>query len=119
MTEIWRWSAQETAKAIAAKAVSAREVTESVLARIDATNPTINALPYVLHDEALAAASAADAWQAAGKPLGVLHGVPVTTKVNVDQKGCATTGGLTALKDLVATEDSPLVVWSKFRLGAV
>ncbi len=80
-----------------------------MLERIAALNPRLNALPYVLADEARAAADAADRAVAAGATLGLLHGVPVTTKVNVDQKGCATTNGLVALKDLVASEDSPPV----------
>jgi len=80
-----------------------------VLDRIAQLNPRLNALPYVLADEARAAADAADRAVAAGATLGPLHGVPVTTKVNVDQKGWPTTNGLVALKDLVATEDSPPV----------
>ena len=41
--------------------------------------------------------------------LGPLHGVPITIKINVDQKGWATTNGLTALKDLIAHSDAPIV----------
>lgn len=41
--------------------------------------------------------------------LGPLHGVPVTTKVNVDQKGHPTDNGVVAYKTLIASEDSPVV----------
>ena len=110
MTEkFWTWNALETAAAIRAKKVSAREVTQSVLQRIHDTNPRTNALPHVLADEALLAAAAADATVARGEALEPLHGVPVTTKVNVDQKGCASTGGLVKLKDLIAQDDAPVV----------
>ena len=106
---LWALSAVEVAAGIRAKKYSSREVTQAVLARIDATNPRINALPYVLAAEALAAADAADRAMASGAALGALHGVPVTTKVNVDQIGCATTNGIAKLADLIATVDSPVV----------
>ena len=106
---LWQQSAQAVAQAIKSKQVSAREVTQSVLDRIAATNPRINALPHVLGDQALAAADAADKAVAHGDELGPLHGVPVTVKVNVDQAGCATTGGLSKLANLVAPVDAPVV----------
>lgn len=40
---------------------------------------------------------------------GPLHGVPITIKVNVDVKGDATTNGVPANRDKVASEDSPVV----------
>ena len=52
---------------------------------------------------------AADDARRRGDVLGPLHGVPVTVKVNVDTKGRATTNGVVAFKDNVATEDSPVV----------
>jgi amidase len=54
----------------------------------------------------------------AATPLGPLHGVPVTVKVNVDQAGRATTNGVVAFKDNIATEDSPVVANLR-RAGAV
>jgi amidase len=42
-------------------------------------------------------------------PIGALHGVPVTTKENVDQEGCATVNGVAAYRDVVASADSPVV----------
>ncbi|MEZ5729791.1 MAG: amidase family protein [Burkholderiaceae bacterium] len=38
-----------------------------------------------------------------------MAGVPVTVKVNVDQRGHATTNGLRIQRDLVADADSPVV----------
>ena len=40
--------------------------------------------------------------------IGPLHGVPFTTKINTDQKGCATTNGVAAFASLIAHEDSPV-----------
>jgi len=116
--ELWRLSAVELAEAIRRKDVSCRDAIASVLARIDETNPRVNALPEVLADEAVAAADAADRALARGEQIGPLHGVPVTTKVNVDQAGRATTNGVVALRDLVAASDSPPVA-NLTRAGAV
>ena len=109
MGEWWRKSAGEIAAAIAAKKVSAEEVMVDHLARVDAVNGKLNAITVRMDAEALADARAADKAQADGRPLGPLHGVPVTIKENVDQKGQATTNGVEAFKDMVAPEDSPVV----------
>lgn len=110
MTEaLWRLGAVELAARIRTRQLSAREAVASVLARIAEVNPRINALPEVMAEEALAAADAADRALAAGLAPGVLHGVPVTIKVNVDTAGHATTDGIAAAKDNIAKTDSPLV----------
>ncbi len=116
--EPWRWDAVDMARAIRLRAISAREATESVLARCAAVNPPLNAVVQVLDAEALAAADAADAAMARGEASGPLHGVPVTTKVNVDQKGVATSNGCVPLRDLVAAEDSAVVANLR-RAGAI
>ena len=115
---LWRLGAVELAGAIRRREVSSREVAESVLARVGACNPKLNALVEVHAEQALAAAAAVDAALARGEDPGPLAGVPVTIKVNVDQVGCATTNGLAALKTLIATEDSPPVANLR-RAGAV
>ena len=119
MTEpLWRWSATDLAHAIRTHRISSREATESCLERVAEVNPRLNAIVEVLHDSALAAADAADRAVANGEVLSVLHGVPVTTKVNVDQRGCPTTNGIVALRDAIATDDSPVVANLR-RAGAV
>ena len=100
------------------KAVSCREVVTAALARLDAVNPRINAVVRPLHDPALAEAAAADQALARGGAVGPLHGVPITTKVNVDQAGCPTDNGVVAFKDLVATRDNPVVANLR-RAGAI
>ena len=116
--ELWRHSATELAESIRSRRVSARDATQSVLARIDAVNPRINALAAVHHEAALAAADAADAALARGEAVGPLHGVPVSVKINVDVAGEPTTDGVQALQGNLATEDSPLVA-SLRRAGAI
>ncbi len=109
MTELWRLPATDLAARVRAKAVSATEVARDALARIDAVNPKINAVIDHRPEEVLADAAAIDAAIARGEDPGPLAGVPVTIKVNADQKGFATTNGLRFQKDLIATQDNPVV----------
>ncbi|MEL6478655.1 MAG: amidase family protein [Pseudomonadota bacterium] len=118
MSEFWRLTATETARRVAGGDVSAVEVAEAALSRLDAVNPNLNAVVQEMPEEAMAAARAIDAARAAGLPLGPLAGVPVTVKVNVDQKDHATTNGLRRQRDLLAEEDNP-VVSNLRRAGAV
>lgn len=118
MNEYWRWSAHETAAAVARRDVSVREVVQAALDRLAAVNPALNAVPIVLADEALREADAADRRIAAGESLPPLHGVPVTVKSNVDQRGCATSNGIPAFRDVIAADDSPVVANLR-RAGAI
>ena len=107
--ELWRWSATDLAHGIRTRLISSREAVESCLDRIEEVNPVLNALVEVHAEEALAAADQADLAVKKGDPLGALHGVPVSTKVNVDQAGHVTTDGVVAFKDNIAEKDSPPV----------
>jgi amidase len=116
--DLWRWDAVELAAAIRTRRISSRDATQAVLERLAAVNPALNAVTVLLADQALAAADRADTAVRRGEALGLLHGVPVTIKENVDQEGIATANGVPAFKDLVATSDSPPVANWK-RAGAV
>ncbi len=107
--ELWQLDATDLARLIRTGRASAREATQSVLARMDAVNPKLNAVVRRFDAEALATADAADAARARGDALGPLHGVPVTIKINTDQKGHPTDNGVVALKDFMATADAPVV----------
>ncbi|MGI9373831.1 MAG: amidase family protein [Hyphomicrobiales bacterium] len=109
MTQLWELSATALARLMRNKETSAVEVTTSALERLDAVNPAINAVVQFMPDEALATAQAVDDRIARGKEIGPLAGVPITIKVNVDQKGYATTNGLRIQKDLIPEENSPVV----------
>jgi len=103
---LWQWSASDIAAATQSGTLTAIEVTEAALARMEAVNPQLNAVVESLADDARADAEALDAGEA---PKGPLHGVPVTIKINVDQKGHATSNGVAAFKDVIAPEDAPVV----------
>jgi amidase len=109
MTDFWKVPGAEIARLVADGRATAREVTESVLARLAAVNPAINAVVQEMPDEAFAAAERVDARLRSGEDPGPLAGVPVTIKVNADQKGHATTNGVRIQKDLIAAEDNPVV----------
>ena len=109
VTEIWKQSASEIVAAVRSKSVSAVEVTQAHLERQKQVGPAINAIVQEFPEEALAAARRIDMSIARGEDPGSLCGVPVTIKVNVDQKGQATTNGLNIQKDLIAPNDSPVV----------
>lgn len=109
MQDLWRLGAAEIAQGVVNKDFSAKEVVERSLERLDKVNPKINAVIKRLPDEAMIAAEKVDDCIAKGMAPGSLAGVPVTIKVNVDQKGHATTNGLKQLQDNIAESDSPLV----------
>lgn len=106
---LWQWSACDLAEAIAAGTISAAQAVDSTVQRMRATNGTINAVVDDLSDTALRQAEAHDRILKESGPIGPLHGVPVTIKENVDQKGRATPNGVTAFKDVIAPDDAPLV----------
>ena len=113
MSELWELSAEEIAKKVHAREVTAVEVTASALSRLDAVNPKLNAVVQEFPEEALSEAKKVDEKIQRGSEVGPLAGVPVTIKVNTDQVGYASTNGLQLQKDLIAKEDNPVV--SNFR----
>ncbi len=107
--ELWRDSALTLAQRIRSGEVSSREVVSSHLERIEQVNSEINAVVEVRSDAVLAEADAADDRLRSGEPLGALHGVPFTVKINLDVAGYATSEGAAALRDFLASHDAPTV----------
>ena len=108
-TDLWRMSATDLAAAIRSGQASSREVLEAHLRRIEAVNPSVNAVTAVLGEQALAAAKAADHAVAGGGELRPLHGVPFTVKENIDLAGTPTTQGIKAFAGAVPNRDAPHV----------
>jgi amidase len=109
MDDLWRLPAKDLAGLITSKKVSATEAATSALARLDAVNPAINAIVEHRPEDVLKQAASVDAAIARGDDVGPLAGVPVTTKVNIDQQGFATTNGLKLQRDTIATSNSPVI----------
>ncbi|EEE36966.1 indoleacetamide hydrolase [Rhodobacteraceae bacterium KLH11] len=107
--DIWRLSATELTVLTRSGDISAEDAVQSAVHRMHQANPALNAVVEDLSVDALERARALDRARARGAPAGPLHGVPVTIKVNVDQKGHATTNGVVALKDVIAPDDAPVV----------
>ena len=103
--ELWRWSAERTARAIKKGDVSAVEVVTASLARLEATNDVSNAFGEVA-DDAVAKAQEADAAIARGDAVGPLHGVPVAFKLNANVEGLPTPDGVAEYLNRPAAETS-------------
>ncbi len=104
----WR-PAVELAALIRSKAVSPVEVTEAVLARIEALNPRLNAFGLIAHEAARRAAREAEIAVVKREPLGPLHGVPVSVKDVIFTRGLRTTGGSPLFAEAVPEEDAVAV----------
>jgi amidase len=107
-TELWQLDAGEIVSSIVDRRTSAAEVIEACCARLEATNPTINAI-CTLNDGAGDEARAIDRRLASGAPARALEGVPVVVKDVIDTAGIRTTYGTRALADNVPTQDALLV----------
>lgn len=101
MSGICELSAVEMAARIKAGDLSAREVVEAHLERIDLVNPTVNAIVTLVADRARDAAKRADEAKAAGVDLGLLHGLPIVHKDLMATKGIRTTSGSPLFADHV------------------
>ncbi len=102
-------SASELAQRIRSGELTARQVVEAHIDRIEAVDDRLNAVVIPLFDEARAAAVEADGRQERGEPLGPLHGVPVTIKEQYRVAGTQTTIGLPGQVGKRYDSDGPLV----------
>jgi amidase len=104
VSELLRRSATELAALRRAGEVSARELVEASLRRIDGLQPRVNAFTHVAHDSALATADAIEPDDP--RPFA---GVPIAIKDNRSVDGMPLTMGSDAFGDFVAQRDSYLV----------
>nr|WP_296069267.1 amidase [uncultured Actinoplanes sp.] len=101
-------TAAELVAAMDSGAVSAAELTEAAIARIERHDRDINAMCVRDDDRARLAARAADTARAHGDRRPLL-GVPVTVKESFNVAGLPTTWGIPPFRDFVATEDAVAV----------
>jgi amidase len=106
MNSEWQYkSVRELAAALAAKDVSACELAEAAITRIESLDSTLNAVCVRDFDRAREAARAADAALAAGERRPLL-GIPLLVKESFNVAGLPTTWGFPQHKNFVPPEDA-------------
>ena len=102
-------SLADTCRRIKSGEFTSVQVTEALLARIEALEGELRAFAMVTADEALKAAEAQDRKRRSGAPLGLLHGVPVAVKDLLETAGLATASGTRVMADFVPERDATVV----------
>lgn len=115
---IERCSIRQIQPLVASGAVAARDLVEACLGQIAARNAELNAVVLVLADRARAEAERADREARAGRPIGPLHGMPITLKDLIDLAGTPTTAASRVRAGAVAAADAPVVERLR-RAGAI
>ncbi|MFB4192927.1 Asp-tRNA(Asn)/Glu-tRNA(Gln) amidotransferase subunit GatA [Streptomyces carpaticus] len=106
MTDVIHRTAAEIAAQVADGTVTATEVTEAHLARIEAVDEKVHAFLHVDREGALEQARAVDARRAAGEKLGPLAGVPLALKDIFTTEGVPTTCGSKILEGWIPPYDA-------------
>jgi amidase len=109
MKDLIRASAAHTARAIQAGEVSSVNVVNAYLERINAINPSLNAVVQTTSVAALQRAREADAALARGVVWGPLHGIPMTIKDSFETAGVVTTAGTKGLESYTPERDASVV----------
>jgi Asp-tRNA(Asn)/Glu-tRNA(Gln) amidotransferase A subunit family amidase len=109
MTELWQMSGLALGRAIASQEVSAVEVLDAIVTRVEAVNPQVNAVVTLAAENAREEARAVDARIAAGETGGPLCGVPASIKDLIETRGIRTTFGSLLRQDFVPQHDAVLV----------
>jgi aspartyl-tRNA(Asn)/glutamyl-tRNA(Gln) amidotransferase subunit A len=112
-------SAAEIASAVTGRELSALEVIEAALARIERHDPILNAFTDVTADRARAKARAIDTAIAAGNSVGPLAGVPFAAKNLFDVQGLPTRAGSKINRDLAPSSRDATLVERMEAAGAV
>ena len=107
--DLLRLTIHEARELLAAKEVSAVELTQAYLDRIEAVDPEIGAFLTVSPEPALAQAGAADARLAKGGDVPPLCGIPLGLKDNLVTKGVRTTCASRILESFIPPFDGTAV----------
>lgn len=99
----------ELGEHLRARAVSARQLTELALDRLDTVGRGLNALVTLTPETALAQADRADAELARGVDRGLLHGIPYGAKDLLAARGYPTTWGAAPFAHQVLADDAAVV----------
>lgn len=99
-------TAAQLADLIQKKQLSPVEVVQAALSRAERLQPELNCFITLCGDRAMKEAQQAEAAIMAGRPLGLLHGIPLTVKDLVNTEGVRTTFGTLAYKNHVPEHDA-------------
>lgn len=102
-------TAQEAASLIEKGTVSSVDLVKACLARIEQSEPSIQAWAHLDADRALGQAAEMDRIRRAGFALGALHGIPVALKDIVDTADMPTERGTPIFKDRQPDRDAAIV----------
>ncbi len=118
MSELAFLAVADAAALIRTRKLSPVEYTAALLARIERTDPKLNAFVTLAPEQALEAARSAEEEIAHGRYRGPFHGIPYALKDIVDAVGLPTTGHSKILIDSIARSDAR--VTAKLRaIGAI
>jgi Asp-tRNA(Asn)/Glu-tRNA(Gln) amidotransferase A subunit family amidase len=109
MDELTYLPAVTMAEHIRTRKISAAELVEAHLSRIEKLNPQLNAFIHVDAEGARNQARAADEAVARGATLGPLHGVPISIKSSIEVAGFRCEAGTKLREGFIASQDAPLV----------
>lgn len=104
--QIHELSAVQLRKQLASGELSSRQIVDALIARREAVDPEVRAFVVTYDAEARQRAEEADAARKRGESWGLLHGLPVTIKENIDIAGSDSTMGLKNRRNQPAKADA-------------
>jgi fatty acid amide hydrolase len=109
MEPLYSLSATRLVELLSSREISSEQLTRAHLDRIDLLDRKVLAFTQVFREKALGEARRADELLAKGRPLGPLHGLPVTVKESFDIEGLPATMGVPSRASHRASSDAALV----------
>ncbi len=109
MADIHYESLHDVCGRIKSGELTATQVTQALLERIESLNAELKSYVKVLAESALATAAELDKDREEGRPLGALHGVPIALKDLLYTRGVATASGTKVMEDFIPDENATVV----------
>jgi len=103
---LYNLSAAELSDLLSHREISASELTESAMGRINSIEPQVNAFLTVTRDHAKKRAAEVDERRARGESLSPLAGIPIALKDNISTRGIRTTCGSAILPQYIPPYDA-------------
>jgi hypothetical protein len=115
--ELHRLDATTALRLFTKRELSPVELMRAVIARAEVTEPRINAFSHTFFEQAMDEARRSEARYFKGEPCGVLDGLPVAMKDEIDVAGQPVTEGSLIYRERIAGEDAALT--ARLRLLAL